>query len=172
MANILLFLYKGIQHSWWLATFVMISVYVPIFAFVYWIDARKVDRERQMAISLRELVNALIIGVATFSINNLNFIIDSPFVVRQVGANLLYIRTLVDFSGLLLLFAWNEQRREIQMNHELKAMNDILYKHYDHYQASQESMDIINQRYHDLKHQINMIRLKRSCKEGRVFVGD
>lgn len=151
-------LYKGVSHNWWLASFIMISVYSVIFIFAYWIDARKVFADRRLGVSLKELINALIIGVATFSVNNINFIIDSPFVVRQSGANVLYIRTLVDFCGLLILYAWNEQRREMYLDHELRTINDILYKQYEQYQTSKESMDLINRKYHDLKHQIAMIR--------------
>jgi len=151
-------IYKGIPNVWWIAIITMIIVYLSVMTCVYFLDAKKVALERQIGVSSKEFYNALIIGIATFSINNINFIVDSPFVQRQAEANLLYVRTLVDFCGLLLLFAWTEQRRQLQLDRELQVLNDILYKHYDQYQASKESIEIINRRYHDLKHQINLIR--------------
>lgn len=154
-------IYKGLDNTWWLSIVIMLIIYGPIMIAVYFIDARKVALERQIGVSYREFFNALLIGAATFSINNINFVIDSPFVEKNAEANLLYVRTLVDFCGLLLLFAWTEQRRQLQLDRELKVMNDILYKHYDHYQASKESIEIINRRYHDLKHQIHLIRSEK-----------
>jgi len=154
-------LYRGVSHRWFLAVAIMLLVYIPLFFLAYWVDARKVFADRRLGIHLRELINALIIGFATFFINNINFVMDNPFVVRQVGANMLYIRTLVDFCGLLVLFAWNEQRREMHLNHELRAMNDILHKHYNQYKESKESMDLINRKYHDLKHQIALVRTEQ-----------
>ncbi len=151
-------IYSGAEHSWFFATVMMIIIYTPLFLLAYFLDAKKEEHNRQMGVTFKEMINALFIGAATFSINNLNFIMDSPFVTRQMGANILYIRTLVDFSGLLLLFAWNEQRREIRLNHELKSMSDILKKHYDQYQTSREAIDLINKKHHDLKHQIALIR--------------
>lgn len=151
-------IYTGATHSTLLSITMMILIYTPLFLLAYFLDAKKEEKNRQLGVTFKEMINALFIGGATFSINNVNFIIDSPFVIRQMGANILYIRTLVDFSGLLLLFAWNEQRREIRLNHEIKAMNDILSKHYDQYQISKEAIDLINRKHHDLKHQIALIK--------------
>lgn len=151
-------LYIGVPHSWMLSVLIMIPVYTGIFLLAYWLDARKVLKDRRLGVTLKELIYALVIGLATFLINNINFVMDNPFTENTVRANLLYIRTLVDFSGLLILFAANEQRREMYLNHELNAINDILYKHYDQYQASKENIELVNRKYHDLKHQISLIR--------------
>ena len=151
-------LYFGVKHSDLLAAFVMLAIYGVIFFLAYLLDARKVFKDRKVSVSLKEFINAFIIGIATFLINNINFVIDNPFTENTFRANLLYIRTLVDFCGLLILYASNEQRREMSLNHELNAINDILHKHYDQYQASKENIELINRKYHDFKHQIAQIR--------------
>ncbi len=38
------------------------------------------------------------------------------------------------------------------------AIKNILYTQYAQYRTSQENMDLINQKYHDLKHQLQIIR--------------
>lgn len=151
-------IYKGLNHTWILATMTMVLMYIPLFVLAYFLDARKIARDQHLGTSIKEVVNAIIIGLATFSINNINFVWDTPFVSRQIGANILYIRTLVDFCGVLILFAWSEQRREMTLNHELSTINDILKRRFDQYQESKESIDLINRKYHDLKHQIAVIR--------------
>ncbi|MDH8677018.1 GHKL domain-containing protein [Fusibacter bizertensis] len=151
-------LYVGVPHKIWLAGAIMVLVYSLVFTIGFWVDARKVFKDRKLGVTFKELLNALIIGIATFLMNNINFVMDNPFTDSNVRANLLYIRTLVDLSGLLILFASNEQRREMNLNHELNAINDILHKHYDQYQASKDNIEVINRKYHDFKHQINQIR--------------
>lgn len=151
-------LYLGVPHQWVFSALVVLPVYVAIFAMAYWIDARKLFKDRKLGVTFKEMIYAMIIGLATFLINNMNFVVDNPFTASSVRANLLYIRTLVDFSGLLLLFASNEQRREMYLNHELNAINDILHKQYDQYQASKDNIDLINRKYHDFKHQIALIK--------------
>lgn len=151
-------LYIGIPHQWLLSVMTMLPVYGFIFGIAFWIDAKKIFKDRRLSVSFRELLNVLMIGLATFLINNINFVMDNPFTASSVRANLLYIRTLVDFCGLLLLYASNEQRKEMYLNHELNAINDILHRHYDQYQASKENIELINRKYHDFKHQIAQIR--------------
>lgn len=165
-------IYKGTPHSWWFAMLVMIFVYGSIFTLVYLIDARKVKSDRSLGVGLKELINALIIGIATFSISNMNFIVDSPFVVKKVEGNIMYIRTLIDLCGYLIIFAWNEQRREMYLTRELNAINDIFNKHYNQYQVSKESMDIINRKYHDLKHQITLLRAEKNPDKVDEYLED
>lgn len=165
-------LYKGMSNSWELATLVMILIYLPLFVLVYWIDARKVPSNRSLGVGLKELINALIIGSATFAISNLNYIVESPFVARQVEANIMYVRTLIDFSGFLVLFAWNQQRQEMYLARELNVINDILNKHYNQYRISKESIDIINRKHHDLKHQIALIRAEKDPKKIDEYLED
>lgn len=44
------------------------------------------------------------------------------------------------------------------MKQELNAINHILNQQYEQYQLSRDSIELINQKYHDMKHQINIIR--------------
>ncbi len=163
-------IYSGLNHTWILAALMMVVMYIPLFTLAYFMDARKISRDRHMGTTIKEVMNAIIIGLATFSINNINFVWDTPFVSRQIGANILYIRTLVDFCGVLILFAWSEQRREINLNHELNTINDILRRRYDQYQESKESIDMINRKYHDLKHQIAAIRNEKDPEKREEYL--
>lgn len=164
--------YRGMKHTQFLAMIIMIAIYSLIFTVVYFLDVKKLVEEEDLRVKGTELLNALIIGFATFSINNINFVIDSPFVSNRVGANILYVRTLIDLSGLLVLFAWNEQRRQNHANHELRVINDILIKQYDQYKKSKESIEIINRKYHDLKHQIAIIRNEKDNSKKDEYLNE
>lgn len=163
-------LYKGFPFSWSFAFVIMLFIYFPIFLLVYMMDARKENKMKGFRITRKEFFNAVIIGGATFLINNINFVWESPFVSRQVGASILYVRTLVDFSGFLVLYGWSEQRREIYLNHELRAMNDILHKQYEQYQNSKDNMELVHSKYHDLKHQIALIKNEKDPDKKELYL--
>lgn len=162
--------YQRIKHTQFLAMAIMLTVYLVVFGVVWFIDVKKLAEEEELRINGKELMNALIIGVATFSINNINFVMDSPFVSDKVSANILYIRTLIDLSGWLVLLAWSEQRRQNHANHELSVLNDILTRQYDQYKKSKESVEIINRKYHDLKHQIAIIRGEKDSERKEEYL--
>lgn len=72
-----------------------------------------------------------------------------------------YIRTLVDFSGVLILAVQHDQLREQALHSELAAMDSVLHRQYEQYQRSKEGIRMINARYHELKVQIAQIRAER-----------
>ena len=72
-----------------------------------------------------------------------------------------YIRTLVDFAGVLILSVQHEQLRETALHSELSAMDAVLHRQYEQYRQSKENIRLINRRYHELKMQIAAIRAER-----------
>ena len=50
-----------------------------------------------------------------------------------------YIRTLVDFCGVLILTVQHEQLREAALHSELAAMDEVLHRQYEQYKRSKEA---------------------------------
>ena len=49
-------------------------------------------------------------------------------------------------------------------------MQNILDMQYANYQISKKSVDMVNQKYHDLKHQINLLRAEFDSKDALVYL--
>ncbi len=47
------------------------------------------------------------------------------------------------------------------MRFEKDTLRNIMDMQYKNYKLSKESIDIVNQKYHDLKHQINLFKKRR-----------
>lgn len=73
-------------------------------------------------------------------------------------------RTLADAIGITLLYAFHIQRSEHQTRRELHAMESILESQYAQYRMSRDSIDMINRKYHDLKHQISALRAESDAE--------
>ena len=152
------FVYRGMQQKLWLQNIFIFLIYGFILTCSYWLLSRKLPGDRGMGIKSRELINSLVISLGVFLVSNVSFInTNNPFSGNTIK-EIFYIRTLVDFCGLLLLYAQQDEWQKRNLEYEMKAVNSVLSRHYEQYQMSRENIELLNQKYHDLKYQIMAIR--------------
>ena len=73
-------------------------------------------------------------------------------------------------SGMAVLYAYHIQVRELQMKFEVDTLQNILQMQYKNYQLSQESIEIVNQKYHDLKHQIALLKSEAGSRKSVEYL--
>lgn len=100
-----------------------------------------------------EPLSLLLLALTAFAVSNLGFLPGS-----EINMSIFSIRTLVDFSGVLILTVQHEQLRENALHSELAAMDEVLHRQYEQYKRSKEGINLINRRYHELKVQLARIR--------------
>ena len=59
---------------------------------------------------------------------------------------------------------------ELRVKKELEAVQNVLQNQYVQYKQSRESIDLINYKYHDLKHQIAVLRSEEDPKKREEFL--
>ena len=96
--------------------------------------------------------------MAAFFVSNLSFVYSNTPFSSSFITEIYNTRTLVDLAGLVILCAYHLQRQQLHTQRELDAIQNILQTQYQQYQQSKESIDLINRKYHDLKHQIALLR--------------
>lgn len=109
-----------------------------------------------LEISGSAALTAVMLALTAFAVSNLGFLPGS-----EINMSIFSIRTLVDFSGVLILTVQHEQLRENALHGELAAMDEVLHRQYEQYKRSKEGIELINSRYHELKVQIADIRAQR-----------
>jgi sensor histidine kinase regulating citrate/malate metabolism len=67
--------------------------------------------------------------------------------------------------GVALLYMVHEIMRQTAEKIEAQTIRNMLELQYNQYQASEKTIALVNQKYHDLKHQINI--LKSNMEEGK-----
>ena len=133
-----------VNHAKSVQWVLLVVVYAVIFGILYLLDKYLQKGGKEMHINRRELFTVLIITAAVFAVSNLSYIDkDSPF-SSQFAAEMFIIRTLVDMSGMAVLYAYHIQVRELQMKFEVDTLQNILQMQYKNYQLSQESIEIVN----------------------------
>lgn len=164
------FFKNGQQEAWWLQGLFVIGVY-GIIALVIWnLMKGHVPSDGYLDINRKDWFTALFIAVVIFGFSNLSFITrDTPFsgAYSQEIAN---IRTLVDIAGIAMLYAHFVLCCENKMRMELESVQNVLQNQYQQYKQSRESIELINYKYHDLKHQIEVLRREQDPEKRNAFL--
>jgi sensor histidine kinase YesM len=136
----------------------MAGVYGLTCVCIYWIEHRISADNDMLDIGWKEMVWALVIGLVIYALSNMSYIIqDSPFSSR-FPAEIFIIRTITDLGGLGALLAYHLMLRELQVNMEREYLKRLLHMQGENYRMAEESVALVNQKYHDLKHQIALLR--------------
>ena len=123
--------------------------------------SRREDPPSALAFRAEELWPPVVISAACFFMSNLSFVYSNTPFSSSVLESIYNIRTLMDLAGVAMLYAYHVQRRELYMQRELDAIQNILQNQYIQYKQSRESIDVVNRKYHDLKHQIAVLRAEQ-----------
>lgn len=145
------------QRGAWepLSLLLLAVVYAVVYGFLFCFESRRKIAAR-LVITPTAMLMAVVMAVTVFAVSNLSFVSGD-----EVTIVVFYIRTLVDFAGVLILGVQNEQLREAALHSELAAMDNVLHRQYEQYKQSKENIRLINRRYHELKMQIAAIRAER-----------
>ena len=79
------------------------------------------------------------------------------------------MRTVVYFGGVALLFAYQSQLRDLLTQREADALRNMLHISMKTTKSGRRALTIINQKYHDLKHQIAVLRAESGEKRNAVL---
>lgn len=136
-------------------SWITLGIVYSVVGLIFWIiEARMKRDEVELEISIRELGSTLLIVFSAFMLSNLSFVYRNTPFSGTIASDIFTIRTLVDFGGLAILYAYQSLRYEIGAEKELSRIQSMLTAQYDSYRNYQEITDLINMKYQNLKHQI------------------
>jgi hypothetical protein len=160
------------NSSLWLNLFILAAVYGITYFGLFYMEKKQMLKLHQERVMTKELLSVIAIGSTVFFVSNLSFIYSNTPFSSPITKEVFNIRTLVDLSGLAILFAYHILRREMQAKYEIDAMQNILQSQYMQYRKSSESIDLINRKYHDLKHQIAVLRAEEDSGKRHAFLDE
>ena len=134
------------------------AVCIAVFGIIFILEKRQEKDARLLELGSRDIAGALAIAASTYLVSNISFAVaNTPFSMRYSN-EIFIMRTLTDFGGVIILLLYHNLIVEVSARTEAELEQQILQMQYSNYQISQESIDLINQKYHDLKHQISALR--------------
>ena len=147
---------------------------ITVYGFCFWLVVRlersALTREYLKQLTVREVLAASGIALAIFAFSNLSFLYSGIPFTSPSRADIFSIRTLVDFGGIAVLFAYQSRICDYMAEREMSMMNAILKSQYDQYRNYQDSLELIHLKYHDLKHQIAGLRMETDEEKRKKWI--
>lgn len=148
----------------------MAVMFLVIYAVIYFLERYlKADRE-ELRIMKKELLGVYAIVIMVFCISNMSYLNQDWLFSGVLAKDIFIIRTLVDVCGIVLLYAYNVQMKEVQMRLDMDIQQSIMKMQYQNYQISKESIDMVNQKYHDLKNQIVLLKAEANTEKSIQYL--
>ena len=161
---------RTVIDSWGLQLMLLVVMYAWINTSIFLLLRKRLPKDGRMELEEKEFYTALTIGIAVFAVSNLSFVTKNTPFSGQYAFEIANIRTLVDFAGIAMLYAHLVQCSENKMRRELETIQSVLQNQYQQYKQSRESIDLINYKYHDLKHQIAVLRSEQDPEKRNAFL--
>ena len=162
--------FRSITPSFWVQLLILVSVYLLVFTWAHYMEVSITRGVVQLEINRRELWAAVAIASAVFAFSNLSFVFSNTPFSAGITADVFYIRTLVDIAGIMILYVYQSRICELLAEKELRNIHAMLKAQYDKYRNYQTTFDLINMKYHDLKHQIAGLRANMSDEERMKWI--
>ncbi len=163
-----------IQEGTWSAILLSLAflaaVYLSVFQIIRQLTGLREDPPSALVFRAGELCPPVVISAACFLMSNLSFVYSNTPFSSSAIESIYNIRTLMDLAGVAMLYAYHVQRCELYMQRELDAIQNILQNQYIQYKQSRESIDVVNRKYHDLKHQIAVLRAEQDPQRRLDFL--
>ena len=162
--------FKRKTDSLWIQILILVVVYLLVFTWAHYMEVGITRGVFQLEINNRELWAAVLIAILVFAFSNLSFVFSNTPFSGGLAADIFYIRTLVDIAGIMILYVYQSRICELLAEKELRNIHSMLKAQYDKYRNYQSTFEVINMKYHDLKHQIAGLRAEMSDDERRKWI--
>ena len=142
----------------------LLGTYLVVFGLIYLLDFRRRNSDvalQAAQLTTRELWSSVAIGAAIYGLSNLSYVtVNTPFSGQGV----------YEIFNIPILHAHHVQLSELHARREVDALQNVLHAQYTQYQQSQESIELINRKYHDLKHQIAVLRSEADTEKKNAYL--
>ena len=143
----------------------MLLVGAAVYITMYFLERNHLREMREMSIHRRSSLGAVFIALVVYILSSLSYSsLETPF-TTTIEAEAFNIRSIVYLGGVAILYAYHLQLCDSHALREISALQNVLDMQYANYQQSQESIDMVNRKYHDLKHEIAVLRAEIGTKQ-------
>ncbi len=149
----------------WAQSLLCLLVDGVMIAIFYYLERRNAKINENLQMSMREILSAIIITLAIFTVSNVNYMFSSANLSELVLTQLFLVRTLIDLGGVAILYAYHAQLGELTTRYEMERLQNMLEMQRGNYEMLEQSVNTINQKYHDLKYQIAVLKSEASAKD-------
>ena len=166
---------RGIVRSALYGMIFCFVVYFAVFTVYFSAEGREVPKDTDPAklnVTRSQLWFAWLFTILLFTLSNLSYVLgDTPFTSSDIK-DIFYIRTLSDAVGVIVGQAFHLLVRDTERTQENAAFQTVLRNQYIQFRESKDNIDMINRKYHDLKHQLQILRETTNEAERSAYIDE
>ena len=134
----------------------MIFVFAIVYGIYYRVEKRNIPTDIPLRIDAHELFSVFLIGACAFIMSNISWVWTETPISAQ--GNILYVRTLVDFGGMMMLMNHMGRRNGLAIKEENDEINHLFKKQYEQYRLAVDNSELLRKEMHDMKHYLAAIK--------------
>lgn len=154
---------RRVSYSAAIQCLITVGTVAVLFVIVLLAEKRINRDQKHIHIEKREVILSAVMCICMIAASNLSYVSSSTPFSSRIPSDIYIIRTIVDLAGVSILTAYHIILKESHEKMEMAQMAALNRMQFANYQISRTCVDLINQKYHDLKHQIEF--LKREISE-------
>ena len=162
----------GMPLRMWINILFQVLIFGAAFL-IFWLMERKfAEGNLTLVISRRQLITVMVLTAITYALSNISYVLkNSPF-SSSFTHEIFTIRTLADLGGVAILFSYHMVLHELNTLKEVTELQRVLEQQMEQFHLSEETVDLINRKYHDLKHQIAYLKSDITEEEKRAYLDE
>lgn len=138
------------------SSLVQIAIYILIYAIFYQAFARKLPKRGSFPVRKSSLAPMVTLVVLVWMLSTLE-ISGKPGFEAGIGNQIIF-RVLDAVCCLYVLWVQIYEKEKLELQRELDGINNMWKQQKKQYEVTEEMIDNINRKCHDLKHQIRALR--------------
>ncbi len=150
------------------ANFTLVYVLVGYgitFSIVFLIERKLMAHGVLNEVDTNEILTFAFITTTVFAMSNIGFLLSDTRYHLGNSLAIHIIRALVDFNGVCVLFLLQLQKNDRYLKEELNKVETFFNsRQYEKYKTFKENNELVNQKLHDLKHQVYLIKTEENEK--------
>lgn len=148
----------------------LLPTWILVFGTAYLVECFVLRTEGRPEITRTISVAIVAFIVFFYILSNLSYLVRGTAFTASGVQELFIIRTLSDLGAVSFSGVYHIMVCQLSARLESEKLNQVLEMQYASYKVSEESIALVNRKYHDLKHQISVLRGSTSESERHEYL--
>ncbi|KRL63118.1 sensor histidine kinase [Lactobacillus psittaci] len=163
-------LYLKLNRNLWVKTIFCAVGFLLYYLLDYKLANKTKVKTLAKNLTRSDALHAVLIAAMIFAASNIGFVLKNTYFSLGNNPTIYMMRTFIDLCGIMVFSLIENQRYELTLKNDLIQINNMFNSQYEQYQAYKESSETVNRRFHDLKHQLDIIALESSDKRRQEYI--
>lgn len=152
-------IWRKISLTYFELTLLMLVIYWGLLVITFFVEKKTIPNIDNVSYDTKEIMIIALITSIVFTMSNMGFLLSETRYNFGNYTAIYNMRTIIDFNGLCIIFMLQIQKYDRYLKQELNMINNVFgSRQYDKYIAYKENLELVNQKLHDLKHQVYIIK--------------